>query len=324
MNTFILKSLLLVIVTLCSWELQADPGDWKYHSQVNVGCNMDLYISKTQRFPGVKFFSGISINNIYKQNLLLNYSASLGCYVKSLGNNLNPLSHDFQIDFTHSFIGGYYWGKDIAYTKYMRTLNNVPFNSMFIEREGAAYLGTMFIFNNHHRNQSVGCLGINVKNFSANYSNDGPPFNKLGLGDAFDRWWTGHGCLYLHSNKNYNTIEVGFDQFTGYSPLLYEISGILGINLPDYNISYSADSSQIHKNLNHKYEYNSSTYNIRINFDQNFGIDLGVIGSLKSNHDRYFAIQEIIHSLGKMPFHPNQDQNRFYIGPNYRYTTYVK
>jgi hypothetical protein len=295
---------------------------WKYQCQINAGCNLTLYYSKAQKFPGTKFFVGVSINSIHKQDLLLNYSANIGCFVKSLGNNLNPLINDIQFDFTNTFIGGYYWGKKTDYIKYMRTLNNVPFNNMFIKRDGLAYLGTILVFNNHHRNQSIGCIGLNVKNFSLNYSNDGPPFNKLALGDGMDRWWTGHGCLYLHTKKNYNALEIGFDQFTGYSPLLYEISTMIGINMPDYNIRYSGDSTEAIKKLNQN--YNSSTYSIRINFDQNFGIDLGCTGALKSNHDRYFGIQELIHNQGNMALHPNQDQNRFFIGPNYRYTSNVK
>lgn len=318
-----MKACFLLFILFISIKSTADDR-WKYQCQVNAGCNLGLYYSKTQRFPGVKFFGGISVNSIYERNLLLNYSASLGCYVKSLGNNLNPLSNDIQIDFTHTFLGGYYWGRNLNYTKYLRTLNNVPFNNVFIKRDGLGYLGTIFVFNNHQRNQSIGCAGVNIKNFSANYANDGPPFNLLGLGDAFDRWWTGHGCFYFHTKKNYNMVELGFDQFTGYSPLTYELSQILGTNLPDYNINYRTDSLDSDKKINHRYEYNSSTYMVRINFDQNFGMDLGCIGSLKSNHDRYFAIQELIHNYGKMALHPNQDQNRLVIGPNYRYTANVK
>ena len=323
MNILFKKVIFIFTFLFISFKSYAD-DPWKYQCQVNAGCNLTIYASKTQKFPGVKFFGGISINSIHNHDLLINYSASLGCYVKSLGNNLNPQNNDNQLDFTHTFIGGYYWGKDLNYTKYLRTLNNVPFNNVFIKRDGLAYIGTILVFNNHHRNQAIGCMGFNTKKLSLNYSNDGPPFNSIGFGDAFDRWWTGHGGIYFHTSKNYNTAEIGFDQFTGYSPLLYELSQLLGVEIPDYNISYRRDSTNAVKNINHKYEYNSSTYTVKINFDQNFGMDIGCIGSLKTNHDRYFGVQELIHNMASMSLHPNQDQNRFLIGPNYRYTSYVK
>jgi hypothetical protein len=298
------------------------PGQkgWTNNWQINAGCNLTFYYSKGQNFPGLKVFGGFALNNIYKDHLLVNYGGSVGVYIRSLGNNLNPLLSDVQIDFTHSFMGGWVGGDNVAYTKYMRTINNLPFNNLFFQKKYAAYLGTNFILNNHRRNQTIGTLGANIDQISVNYSNDGPPFGLMGLGDSFDRWWTGHGCIYWHSQNNYNYAELGFDQFTGYSPLLYELSGILGIDVPDYNIDYKSDSTGS-KKITDYHGYNSSTYNLRINFDPNYGIDLGVIGSLKTKNNNYLAFQDIIHRSRRYALHPNQDVNRFFIGPTYRYTT---
>lgn len=298
--------------------LPAQKG-WTQAWQLNAGCNLTFYYGKGQHFPGLKVFGGISINTVYKGHLMINYAGCLGLYVRSLGNNLNPLHTDLQLDFTNCFMGGFAGGDSVHYTKYLRTINNLPFNSLFIQRSYAAWLGTNFIFNNHRRNQTIGTLGVNVEQVSANYSNDGPPFGAMGLGDSFDRWWTGHGCLYVHSLMDYNYVELGFDQFTGYSPLLYELSGILGIDVPDYNIEHS-DSTGTGKKSTDYHGYNSSTYNLRINFDRSYGLDLGAIGSLRSKNNNYYAFQDIIHRSRRYALHPNQDVNRGFIGPTYRYT----
>jgi hypothetical protein len=319
-NKFRLLTVGIVVSCVCPAQ-----QNWTYDAQVNVGCNLSLYKGHKQSFPGLKVFAGISVNCVYKGHFFINYSPSFGCYTRSLGNNLNPLVHDIQLDFTNAFMAGGAWGDSAQYVKYFRTLNNVPFNSMFMQRDYAIYLGTNLLWNNHRRNQAIGSLGFSIQRITINYSNDGPPFGVFGLGDSFDRWWTGHGCIYFHSKRDYNYAELGFDQFTGYSPLLYELSGLLGINIPDYNIEYKNDSLPEGAGRRiHNYEYNSSTYNLRINFDANYGLDMGCIGSLKSNRDRYFGVQDLIHNNRKFSLHPNQDLNRFFIGPTYRYTSHVQ
>ena len=101
-------------------------------------------------------------------------------------------------------------------------------------------LASNFILNNHKRNQIVGSVSFSAPDFTINYYNDGAqPFDFLPLADNFDRWWTGGFGIYIHNHKNYNIAELSFDQFTGYSPLLYELSNLIGINLPDYNVEDS-------------------------------------------------------------------------------------
>ena len=52
------------------------------------------------------------------------------------------------------------------------------------------------------------------------------PLNLLGLGDSFDRWWTGGGGIYYHSTQKNNLFELTFDQFTGYERQYFELSAI--------------------------------------------------------------------------------------------------
>jgi hypothetical protein len=133
------------------------------------------------------------------------------------------------------------------------------------------------------------------------------------LADNFDRWWTGGFGIYIHNRKNFNAAELSFDQFTGYSPLLYELSNIIGINLPDYNV----DDTTLMKRRGHvSPAFNTSSYNLKIFLGQGYAIDAGIIGSLRTN-GRVFGLQEIIHTMLRYPLHPNNDGNRIYVGGTY-------
>jgi hypothetical protein len=153
-----------------------------------------------------------------------------------------------------------------------------------------------------------------VDNFSLFYANDGgAPLNYLPFSDQFDRWWTGSGAIFIHNKKGYNQAELAFDQFTGYTPLLYELSSMLGFNLPDYN--FSANDS-IAKITGSKNSFNTSSYELKVFLDPNYAISAGVMGSLFFN-DKYFGIQDLIHNSMGYSLHPNNDINRLYLGGTY-------
>jgi hypothetical protein len=177
------------------------------------------------------------------------------------------------------------------------------------------YLTSNFVLNNHQRNQIVGAVSFSTPDVSINYYNDGaPPFNLFPLADNFDRWWTGGFGIYVHNHRNYNIAEMSFDQFTGYTPLLYELSNLIGINLPDYSME---DSITKNKRGNLSAAFNTSAYNLKIFLEPGYGVDVGVLGSLRTNSGRVFGLQDIIHTMLRYPLHPNNDVNRFYIGGTY-------
>ena len=113
----------------------------------------------------------------------------------------------------------------------------------------------------------------------------------------------------------YNFLEFSFDQFTGYQPLLFEASSLLGVNIP----AYMADSTK--KLLP---DYNTSAYSLKLFPGASYGADIGVIGSLRTNNTgRLFGLQDIIHRLGNIALHPNYDVNRFYVGGIYNPVKHV-
>lgn len=255
----------------------------------------------------MKASATLGISGIYKKNLFTNYGLSISAYSKTLGANLNPLLSDVQFDLTNSVSVGGCWGGDLEYNKMMRTINNGTFYNVSSTAKNAAFITTQLILNSSKRNQFVGSVSGSFKNFSFNYHNDGGPvINWLSLGDEFDRWWTGGWGLFFHNSKGYNDVEVSFDQFTGYSPLLYEMSTLLGLKVP------------LIESKEKKQDFNTANYNVRIFPTPNLGIDFGVVGSLRGKY-KVWGFQEITHIGLNHALHSNYDSNRFYLGGAYNY-----
>ncbi len=310
-RAFSTLSLLLALLPATTLHAQED-ADWRYQAHLSFGANLYFYTGQGQKFPGWKAFAGAGFSAINKHHFLLNYGPSIALYSKSLGANLNPLTNDVQLDFANSFTAGGWWG-DPYYTKFFRTFGDAAFYNTALDVRNAVMISTVFVFNNHKRHQALGALTGSFGDFTINYYNDGGlPIEWLPVSDHFDRYWTGGLGLFFHNNDGFNTAEFLFDQFTGYEPMLYEMSSLLGIRVPDYNqVDSGSAGSRIPAN------FNTSAYNLRIMPYRNFGIDIGVIGSLRTNNGAVFGLQDIIHTLGRYALHPNNDHNRFYLGGTY-------
>jgi hypothetical protein len=98
------------------------------------------------------------------------------------------------------------------------------------------------------------------------------------------------------------------------------MSSLLGIRIPNYNLQdTTVKPNGIPAN------FNTSAYNLRVFPWRGFGVDAGVIGSLKAGKKGTpFGLQDIIHTLGRYPLHPNDDVNRYYMGGTYNRAVNVK
>ena len=278
---------------------------WSTGIHAGIGANFLLHRSAAQRFPGLRMFASVSVTGTWKDHLLLHYGPALSVYTRTIGSSMNPLVGDLQVDFSHTFSFGWVGGPNDPYPRQIRTLHTGDYYNLVLDRRYGLVLSTNAIFNNHRRNQMQGAMTIVTDRVSLNYYNDGPPFQALMLADGFDRFWTGGGSIFVHDDRGFNRIVAGFDQFTGYQPLLYELSGLLGIHLPQYG----PDGRGMRRHQN------TSQYHLRIGLDPGLAIDMGVVGSLyDASSRRYFGLQDIIHLKGGYPFHPNHDANRFFIG----------
>jgi hypothetical protein len=310
------KHLIAILFVVClyfQYTRSYAQSKWTFTGQFNFGGSMLITRGPAQHFPGLKFFAAFSANAL-RGDVFLSYGPALSIYTKTIGANLNPLVGDWQIDLNNSVSVGAVWGRQLNYSKYTRTIHNHEGYNISMQRDAGLILSTTFVLNNHRRNQVVGSVNINAGPVTINYYNDGSPFHILGLGDSFDRYWTGGGSIILHNKGGYNAVELSFDQFTGYVPLLYELTGELGLNIPLY------DSPGEKK----AYNYNTSAYTLRVNLDNRFSVQAGVMGSLKSNGNKYWGIQDMIHLKGHYPFHPNNDGNRLFFGGTYQQPDHVQ
>jgi len=316
----VLRFILIFSLIIWSSFISAAQSHWKYYTQLNVGGHFNLTYGKGQKFPGLKIFSGFSIVGVYRNHLIVGYGPSLSIYTKTIGANLNPLVSDIQIDFTNSISFGFGWGDTMSYMKHFRTVHTGDYYNISINNRNAILLTSNFILNNHKRNQIVGTISGSFSSVSFNYYNDGAfPFDLIPLADNFDRYWTGGGAIFIHDKGEFNRVEVNFDQFTGYTPLLYELSNLIGINIPLYD-----EDRDRKKNSNQPYTYNTSAYQVKIFMNKNYAVDLGAIGSLINNKGAHFGIQDLIHMGLRLPLHPNNDMNRFFIGGTYNYLRHVE
>lgn len=290
-------------------------SNWSNRFYFSLGANLMLHWGPGQTFPGLRLNAAGGINAVYKDNLMLNYALTVSLFSKTVGANLNPLVNDVQLDVVNTLNVGGCWGKDLQYQKHFRTFSTGAYYNIMTNRECAVLLGTNFVLNNHKRNQFVGNLLVSTGTVTVNYYNDGgPPVEWLALGDSFDRWWTGGFALFFHNSRDYNTAEFMFDQFTGYKKQLYEISNILGIDVPGY------ENGEDEKKSNKPPDFNTSAYTFRYFFGKGIGAETGIIGSLRTRNDVAFGLQDMIHIGLGHSVHPNHDINRFFIGGNYIYT----
>lgn len=300
--------------------------------QVTLGATVNLHHNLGKRafrnnFPGIKAFAGFSAaNKLYlrheRMHGLFNFGINIAIYNKSLGNSLNVLYQDNQIDLTSSFSMGMLYNAGQPYLRQLQSINNVPFYNLRHDGEYAAIFSSNFILNNHRRHQTVGAVSLTAGQFSMNYYNDGGPVIGWGLGDKFDRWWTGGLGFYIHLPEGYNRAELHFDQFTGYDRLVFELGSILGTDVQDYDLfrSFSRlDTGATTFNLvqprNYAYNFNSSAYTFRYFFSPQIGFNAGIIGSLRDmEKELFFALQDLIHLARRDPLHPNKDVNRLFYG----------
>lgn len=288
---------------------------WTVSYSFNAGANIfltnlfDKAVNKGYKFPGVRAYGAMSLN-AQKGGFMLHYGPSVSFYTKTIGANLNRFVDDLQLDCTQ-FIGiGAASRQKGNFIKQVRTLHNGDYYNFVSDAKMFGMVGTNLIFNINGRHQVVGSVNLNYGPVSINYYNDGPPFNMIALGDGFDRYWTGGGHIIWHGKNGSNVAELSYDQFTGYAPLLYELSNILGINVPVYE--NGNDRRHVIRN------YNSSAYHLKVRGGKYLDFDAGVIGNLATRGGRFFGIQDIIHLKGRMSLHPNNDRNRFFIGGSYK------
>lgn len=316
-----ITGILFVLFTLSFTSPVLSQSRWTSDITANFGCNIFLHYSRPQKFPGIRVFGALSILGIKNGHFTLHYGPSVSIYTKTIGANLNPLVGDVQVDFTNTVSVGYGWDGNMGYYKQLRTLHNGDFYNLTTPQRYGVFLSTNFLLNNHRRNQVLGSVSGTFGDFSFDYNNDGVPFGNIGLADAFDRYWTGGGTIFIHNARGYNNVEFGYDQFTGYQPLLYELANIIGINLPLYG---NEDNTGKNRKARLPNNFNTSIYQLKIGIDLYTSVDVGFAGAMIDRKGNFWGVQDWIHLSGHYPFHPNKDKTRFFIGGSYNHLNKIR
>lgn len=161
-------------------------------------------------------------------------------YYNGLGDNILDEYKKTRVDLISSFIACVGSKTDSLYNSNIFIKPFTPFiaNAIKDEYHSSFALGGNAIFNLEGRNQIIGFTNINLARVvQISYYNDGPPFSSLGIGDRFDRWWTGGGHIDLYFDQGYrkdfegfwnSKISYYFDRFTGNVQNAYEVSKSFG------------------------------------------------------------------------------------------------
>ena len=269
---------------------------------------------------------------------LLSFQFGINLYRGGLGNSKLPSRiDDHQLDFYNCFAvtPGYWYRKGNEHLDYQRPLYTWTANyanNLINPYQWSTTLATNFLWNvpinsdgfisgknkkatnsimspvpeistqkiHQNRSQRIGFLGFALDKFvSLGYANDGPPFEQMfGLGDGFDRYWTGSGFVHLGAtnwlptkgadNKLMKSVPqfiFSFDKFTGYSPNSYEVSNLLKLLFVPYKQEEMSS-------------YNRSMLRYTLLF--NDGTALAI-----STFDDRTDIQDLIHEGFNYPHHPN-------------------
>lgn len=167
-------------------------------------------------------------------------------------------------------------------------------------------LGAVYIRNfRYGRSQRMGSLGIGVNNFSINYHNDGSFIHgDIGLGDNYDRWYTGSGELAFystHPGSMFNQLSLTFARYTGFYPYTFETASDLGL----YYVPYPKIQEQL---------LNQGRWVIGGEFAN------GIRLEGHSLDHPFWEVQNIIHWLkggNGMALHPTALDNRIGFGMSY-------
>ncbi|MEO9966791.1 MAG: hypothetical protein ABJF11_13420 [Reichenbachiella sp.] len=227
--------------------------------------------------------------------LMPSYQLSATVYKGGLGNSISWFERNkLQLDIVNNFTltGGY---KHDGRYKELITFNTLTANPLLNPFRYSLSMGTNLIFNPSRKDkfQYIGFLAGSVYEYQLLYYNDGPIFNTIGLGDGYDRYWTGGAYFSYGYVTSEVRINLGFDKFTGYSRDAYELSTLLGL---DY-VSYKDEMQNT---------FNTGAWRLEV-------LEKGGFGFSVTYKDQY-DIQHMIHKKGNYAYHPSMLKPHFLYG----------
>ena len=160
----------------------------------------------------------------------------------SYGHKYWSESNQFEILLNINVNGGF-WSNNIDYERRRIPLyffSDITANPLVNPFKHAFAVGTTKIwsFDRNKENQRIGFLNLLVdRRFQFNMYNDGSFFRKAGLGDGYDRYYTGGGQFSWHGDiSNYfNDFELSFSKYTGFERGTFETANLLQIDFINFS-----------------------------------------------------------------------------------------
>gem|GEM_PF-2474581 len=257
---------------------------------VSIGLHVELNKKRKSAFRLFSSFALAQVVSQHQWHAIGGFQTEIELYRGGLGSSLlNTERNKINVEWRNIPLLGVGFGNTLP-------LNGRPLFVSIGQSMGALYnpfdysvsLGSYFINGiNHKRNQQLGFVSIGLNFLNLYYANDGPPFGGIGLGDRFDRYWTGSGELgfyYAQGGLPFVSAAMRYDKFSGYQPLLYELGTMLQID----NLPYAKKGEQF---------YNQSRFQYR------FGMRNGLLLGYSKYQPVKTDVQNLIHFFGRMPYH---------------------
>ncbi|WP_010136528.1 hypothetical protein [Ochrovirga pacifica] len=274
----------------------------------NVGAILDLGIrdnSSFRIFTSLSYIKGlVRIDNFHSligaQSLVEIFRGGLASSVLDTEKG----KFIFEIRNSLMVLSGFHASNKVSGKPVFVGLGN-NYNSLLDPLDYSLSLGTTFVNGiGHNRNQQVGIGSISVLNFRLAYYNDGPPYKKIGLGDGYDRYWSGGGSLGLYFKDDhafFTDYVIRYDNYTGYQSNLYETVDLLKLD----NIIYKNKKQQFYNQGRIQYQLNiKNQIRVHYSFYQPY----------------YWDIQKWIHyNMSHNPFHPRPKPRTKTFGVDYNH-----
>lgn len=283
--------------------------------QIGGALNLTFEIQKFTNYR-LSLTGGIGKKIDQVEFLYPTFHTELQIYQGGMGSSLSSLKRQqLNVDWIISFmvVGGI---REVNYDDAHRRFNPINFftddSSSPLQNPyfNSIALGTNFIrsSDSFKRNQYLGIFNLNIeRSLQFTYYNDGTPFHWIGLGDGFDRYYTGGGffAVYLDNDKEVDLIQLSYNKFTGYQPYAFEVANDMQIDFLPYKDPES-------------FYYNQSRWRGKIGSLKNgFALSISVYDYQKWDN------QDFIHYLIDNSYHPDPERNkRWAVGFNYNYINF--
>jgi len=229
-------------------RLGAKKGLFKHSGNLS-NLNLQSSIGTKGAFPHAKILTGKDLDFFFTPILHANLLIGKGLGASMLDRMLflrPSLIFSFNLSGEWNGTSKYHWNREIRY--YSSTISGTFRN----DKSNVVNLSTNMALvdftksRKYHRQnrlrQTSGSLFVGHRRLNYFYHNEGPPFNFIGLGDGYDRLYTGGGHLGVLLGRpdpqNLRILDkeifVSYERFTGYEHNAYESAVALSLDHVNY------------------------------------------------------------------------------------------